>query len=392
MNIHEYQAKELLARYGAPVPPGHMAESPVGAELAAKTLGGDVWMVKAQIHAGGRGLAGGIRKAQSTAEVYEIAANLLGTRLVTAQNAPAGSPVRRLLIEPAIPHVAEYYLAVALDRNLETPVILASSSGGVEIERISDENPSGMVRLPVDPLIGFRPFHSRRLASALNLPAEAIPAFSRVAAALYRLYRKTDASLVEVNPLALLEDHTFLALDAKVTIDDNALFRRPDILAMQDPEQEDPSELEARRYNLSYVKLAGNVGCMVNGAGLALATMDLIRLEGGAPANFLDVGGGANAATVAKGFEIILLDRCVKVIFVNIFGGIVRCDRIAGGVIEAAKRIGLTIPIVVRLDGVNAAEAMEMLNEAGLPNLVSVPSLADGAKLSASVTDLECCR
>ena len=380
MNIHEYQAKAILRRYGAAVLEGGEAQTPSEARAAAKTVGGSLWVVKAQIHAGGRGKAGGVKLARSLEEVEAIAAQMLGSRLITRQTGAEGKVVKRLYIESGADIKKEFYLAIALDRALESPVFIASSDGGMEIEQIAREAPERIVRVAVDPAIGFQSFHARSLAFALNLPNETQSAFISLAKALFACYEATDANLIEINPLALTSEGNFIALDAKMSFDDNALFRRPEIAALRDPNEEEPSEIEAAQYNLSYVKLDGNVGCMVNGAGLAMATMDIVKHEGGSPANFLDVGGGASAETVAKGFEIILRDPSVKSIFINIFGGIVRCDRVANGILEAAKQIDAAVPIVVRLDGTNADLAKTILKEANMRNVIAADELSSGAK------------
>ncbi|MDR0664859.1 MAG: ADP-forming succinate--CoA ligase subunit beta [Helicobacteraceae bacterium] len=380
MNIHEYQAKAILRRYGAAVLEGGEAQTPSEARAAAETVGGSLWVVKAQIHAGGRGKAGGVKLARSLEEVEAIAAQMLGSRLITRQTGAEGKVVKRLYIESGADIKKEFYLAIALDRALESPVFIASSEGGMEIEQIAREAPEKIVRVAVDPATSFQSFHARSLAFALNLPNETQSGFISLAKALFACYEATDANLIEINPLALTSEGNFIALDAKMSFDDNALFRRPEIAALRDPNEEEPSEIEAARYNLSYVKLDGNVGCMVNGAGLAMATMDIVKHEGGSPANFLDVGGGASAETVAKGFEIILRDPSVKSIFINIFGGIVRCDRVANGILEAAKQIDATVPIVVRLDGTNADLAKTILKKANMRNVIAADELSDGAK------------
>ncbi|GHV59000.1 succinate--CoA ligase [ADP-forming] subunit beta [Campylobacterota bacterium] len=380
MNIHEYQAKELFKQYGVSVLRGAAAASAHEARAAAEQLGGGVWVVKAQIHAGGRGKAGGVKLARSLDEVEAIAAQMLGMTLITHQTGAHGKIVKKLYIEQGANIAKEYYLAFALDRSLEMPVIMASSEGGMEIEEIAAKHPDKIVRVPIDPLIGLQGFHIRKLAFALNLAKEQIGEFGRFVSALYKCYEQTDANMVEINPLVLTAENAFIALDAKLGFDDNALFRQKNIEALRDLDEEEPSETEANRYALSYVKLNGNVGCMVNGAGLAMATMDIIKHAGAEPANFLDVGGGASAKTVAKGFEIILRDENVRAIFVNIFGGIVRCDRVANGILAAAQNIDIKVPVVVRLDGTNAEEAKVILRNANAKNIIAAENLTDGAQ------------
>ncbi len=380
MNIHEYQAKEIFAKYGVPVPKGKVAFSVDEAVENAKELGGKIWVVKAQIHAGGRGLGGGVKLAKSIDEVREFANEILGMTLVTHQTGPEGKLVQKVYIEEGADIADELYLGVVLDRAKEMPVIMASTEGGMEIEKVASETPEKIVKVAVDPTIGFQGFHGRKLAFGLGLPKEQVGKFIKFAAALYRVYMENDASLIEINPLVKTGAGDFIALDGKMGFDDSALGRHPDIEAMRDLSEEDPAEMEAGKYGLSYVKLDGNVGCMVNGAGLAMGTMDTINYVGGTPANFLDVGGTASAETVAKGFEIILRDPNVKSIFVNIFGGIVRCDRIANGILEATKLVDVHVPVVVRLDGTNAAEAAEILKNANIGNVITASDLGDGAK------------
>ena len=380
MNIHEYQAKELFKQYGVSVQNGAAAASASEARAAAKRLGGSVWVVKAQIHAGGRGKAGGVKLARSLDEVEALAAQMLGMTLITHQTGAHGKIVKKLYIEQGANIAKEYYLAFALDRSLEMPVIMASSEGGMEIEEIAAKHPEKIVRVPIDPLIGLQGFHIRKLAFALNLTKEQMGEFARFVTALYKCYEQTDANMVEINPLVLTAENLFIALDAKLGFDDNALFRQKNIELLRDLDEEEPSETEANRHALSYVKLDGNVGCMVNGAGLAMATMDIIKHAGAEPANFLDVGGGASAETVAKGFEIILRDENVRAIFVNIFGGIVRCDRVANGILTAAQNIDIKVPVVVRLDGTNAEEAKAILLRANARNIIAAENLTDGAQ------------
>jgi succinyl-CoA synthetase beta subunit len=380
MNIHEYQAKEIFKKYGVPTPRGHIAYTPDEAVKAAQELGGSIWVVKAQIHAGGRGLGGGVKLARSTEEVKDWASKILGMTLVTHQTGPEGKLVQKVYIEEGADIKAEYYLGMVLDRALEMPVMMASTEGGMEIEEVAHNSPEKIVKVAIDPTIGFQGFHGRELAFGLGLPKEEINAFIKFANALYKVYMDNDAEMIEINPLIKTGDGRFLALDAKMGFDNNALYRQNAISEMRDLSEEEPTEIEAGQYGLSYIKLDGNVGCMVNGAGLAMGTMDTINYVGGKPANFLDVGGGANPETVAKGFEIILKDKNVKSIFVNIFGGIVRCDRVANGILEATKLVDVNVPVIVRLDGTNAKEAADILNNAGIANIVAATDLADGAK------------
>ena len=380
MNIHEYQAKEIFRKYNVPVPRGKVAFTVDEAVEAAKELGGKLWVVKAQIHAGGRGLGGGVKLAKSIDEVRHWADEILGMTLVTHQTGPEGKVVHKVYIEEGADIAKEYYLGMLLDRAAEMPVMMASTEGGMEIEKVAAETPEKIIKVTIDPTVGFQGFHGRKLAFGLGLPKEEIGTFIKFASALYNAYMDNDAEMVEINPLIKTGDGKFLALDAKMGFDDNALYRHPDISEMRDLEEEEPTELEAKAHGLSYIKLDGNVGCMVNGAGLAMATMDIIKHEGGEPANFLDVGGGANPETVAKGFEIILKDPNVKAIFVNIFGGIVRCDRVANGILEATKITDVNVPVVVRLDGTNAAEAAEILKNANIENIIAAENLADGAR------------
>jgi len=380
VNIHEYQAKEIFKKYNVPTPRGKVAFTVDEAVEAARELGGDLWVVKAQIHAGGRGLGGGVKLAKSLDEVRKLADEILGMTLVTHQTGPEGKLVRKVYIEEGADIQKEYYLGMLLDRAKEMPVMMASTEGGMEIEKVAEETPEKIVKVNIDPIIGFQGFHGRELAFGLGLPKEEVGTFIKFASALYKAYMDNDAEMIEINPLIKTGDGKFLALDAKMGFDDNALGRHPDILEMRDLDEEEPTEVEAKAHGLSYIKLDGNVGCMVNGAGLAMATMDIIKHEGGEPANFLDVGGGANPETVAKGFEIILKDPNVKAIFVNIFGGIVRCDRVANGILEATKITDVNVPVVVRLDGTNAEEAAEILKNANIENIISATDLADGAK------------
>jgi succinyl-CoA synthetase beta subunit len=380
LNVHEYQAKEIFSKYGVPVPRGYVAHSVLEAVENAKKLGGNIWVVKAQIHAGGRGLGGGVKLARSLEEVEELASQILGMTLVTHQTGPEGKLVQKVYIEEGVDIADELYLGVVLDRAKEMPVIMASTEGGMEIEKVAAETPEKIVKVAIDPAIGFQAFHGRELAFGLGLAKEEIGKFMKFASALYKVYMENDAELIEINPLVKTGSGDFIALDGKMGFDDSALYRHPEIEAMRDISEEDPSEREAGEFGLSYIKLDGEVGCMVNGAGLAMGTMDTINYVGGTPANFLDVGGKASAQTVAKGFEIILKDQNVKSIFVNIFGGIVRCDRIANGILEATKLVDVTVSVIVRLDGTNALEAAEILKSANIANVISATDLEDGAK------------
>jgi len=384
MKIHEYQAKEIFKKYNVPVPKGKVAFSVDEAVEAAKEIGGNVWVVKAQIHAGGRGKGGGVKIAKSLDEVRELAQQILGMNLVTHQTGPEGKVVKRLLIEQGINIDKELYLGITLDRAQSKNVIMASTEGGVEIEKVAAETPEKIIKTAVDPAVGFQPYQAREIAFGLGLQDDQQKNAIKFLTALYKVYEETDSSLAEINPLVVTKEGDVIALDAKMNFDDNALFRHPDIVNYRDLDEEDPLEIEASKFNLNYIKLDGNVGCMVNGAGLAMATMDIIKLAGGEPANFLDVGGSANKDTVANGFKIILSDPNVKAILINIFGGIVRCDRVAQGVIDAVKEVHVTIPIVVRLEGTNAKEAQELLNQSGL-NFEVAKSLKEAAEKVTSV-------
>ena len=378
MKVHEYQAKALLARFGVAVPRGEVADSPESAREIAKRLGGAV-VVKAQIHAGGRGKGGGIRVARDPDEAFERAGAILGMTLVTPQTGPAGRLVRKVLVEEALDLDRELYLGVTLDRSRARPIVIASRSGGMEIEEVAARDPSAVVREAVDPSLGMFPFQARRLGFALGLAGDSFQQAVSLIQSLFRAYVGTDATLAEVNPLLVTRSGRVLALDAKMTFDDNALFRHADIGEMRDLAEEDPLEVEASKFGLNYVKLDGNVGCMVNGAGLAMATMDLVKLAGGEPANFLDVGGGANEEQVKNAFRIILSDRNVRAILINIFGGIMRCDVIAKGVVAAVREMGLSLPVVVRLEGTNVDEGKRILRESGLA-VTPAEGLADAAR------------
>lgn len=378
MNIHEYQAKEILRKYQVAVPEGKVAFTPQEAENNAKELGGKIFVVKAQIHAGGRGKAGGVKLAKSPEEVKNVANEMLKMNLVTHQTDPEGKKVQRLLIEEGINIAQEFYLGIVLDRMVSKLVFMASTEGGVEIEKVAEEKPEAIIKEYVDPKIGLQPFQARKLAFGLGLSGDQIKSAVKFIRSLYKAFTETDASLAEINPLVLTAEGEVIALDAKMNFDDSALFRHPDILEYRDLNEEDPLEVEASKHRLNYIKLDGNVGCMVNGAGLAMATMDIIKLAGGMPANFLDVGGGANVETVHNGFKIILSDPNVQAILINIFGGIVRCDRVAKGIIEAAKSMELTVPMVIRLAGTNADEAATLLKESGM-NFEVANSLEEAA-------------
>ena len=378
MKIHEYQGKEILRKYNVPVPRGKVAFTVDEAVEAAKELGTDVIVVKAQIHAGGRGKGGGVKIAKSLSEVKEHAENILGMNLVTHQTGPEGKEVKKLLIEEGMDIARELYLGIVLDRAASQLVIMVSTEGGVEIEKVAAETPEKILKVWIDPSIGLGAFQATQLAFGLGLEGNQVKNAVKFIKALFRAFMETDATLAEINPLVITSAGDVIALDAKINFDDNAMYRHPDFINLRDINEEDPLEVEASKYNLNYIKLDGNVGCMVNGAGLAMSTMDIIKLAGGEPANFLDVGGGANVDTVRDGFKIILGDPNVKAILINIFGGIVRCDRIAKGVIEAAKTINITVPLVVRLEGTNAKEAKVLLNDSDVDFIVA-DSLEDAA-------------
>jgi len=369
MNIHEFQAKALFAQFGVPVPKGKEIKNPKAAVKWAAQLNSPVYVVKAQIHAGGRGKAGGVKITKNQAEVPDLAKAILGKTLVTHQTGPKGRKVRRLLIEEGAGIAKELYLSLLVDRDSGWPTFIASTEGGMEIEEVAAKTPEKIVKEPIDPAVGFQGYNGRKLAFGLGLPTlepTVLNPFVQMLGNLYRLFMEKNAALVEINPLVITTDKKLIALDGKVSFDDNGLFRHADVQAMRDLHEEEPLEIEAGKNNLNYVKLDGNIGCMVNGAGLAMATMDVIKLAGSWPANFLDVGGGATKETVAAGFRILLKDRNVKGIFINIFGGIVRCERIAHGVIDAAKEVHLKVPLVVRLQGTNAEEGRKLLLESGL--------------------------
>jgi len=381
MNIHEYQAKQIFAKHGVPAPRGFIANTPAQALKNAQELGGKVWVVKAQIHAGGRGLGGGVKVVHSLSDVKKAATEILGMTLVTHQTGPEGKLVRKVYVEEGIEIVDELYLSIVLDRALEMPIIMALNEGGMEIENVAQKYPEKIIKIPVDPDFGYQAYQGRELISALKITDKREQyKLQNFLKALYELYVKNDVEMVEINPLVKTKIGSFLALDAKLQFDDSAMARHPEFEEMRDIHEEDPDEREASIYGLSYIPLDGEIGCMVNGAGLAMGTMDTINHMGGRPANFLDVGGNANPETVSKGFEIILRNKNVKAIFINIFGGIVRCDRIAKGIIEATKKVEVNVPMVVRLDGTNADEAAFILEKANIKNLITATDIGDGAR------------
>jgi succinyl-CoA synthetase beta subunit len=379
MNLHEYQSKRLFADYGIPVPEGFPAETPDEAVEAAKKLGGDLWVVKAQVHAGGRGKAGGVKLARSLDEVREFAAGMLGTQLVTHQSGPEGLPVNVVYVEAGSDIARELYLSMLVDREASRVAFIASAAGGMDIEQVAEETPEKIVTVAIAPDAGLMDYQARQLAYGLGLEKSQMRPFGEILKNLYRMYLETDASLVEVNPLITTPAGDIVALDAKINIDGNALFRQPKLLEMRDVSQEDPREREAAEHDLNYVSLDGNIACMVNGAGLAMATMDLIKLHGGQPANFLDVGGGATSERVAEAFKLILSNDNVKAILVNIFGGIVRCDLIAEGIISAVKEIGVSVPVIARLEGTNVEKGRQLLEEIDL-DIIAASDLTDAAK------------
>jgi len=386
MKIHEYQAKAILHDFGVPVPFGHPATTPELAEKIAEKITGRV-VVKAQIHAGGRGKGGGVRLAEDASEAKKIAGELLGQKLVTPQTGPEGSLVRQVLVERALEIHRELYLAITLDRETASPVVLASAAGGVDIEELAHLHPQKIHRFFIDTALGLRPFYVRRMAHALKIGKQLLPSFLQVASNLYGTFIARDCSLVEVNPLVVTGDHRLVALDAKILIDDNSLFRQPEIEAMRDPEEEDSLEREAMESHLSYIRLEGNIGCMVNGAGLAMATMDMIQHVGGAPANFLDVGGAADVERIEKAFRILMGDSRVRGVLINIFGGIVRCDRVAEGVVEAAAKLKMALPIVVRLEGTNVKEGRAIFRKSKLAIETASDMLEAATKIVRSVQE-----
>ncbi|MFC7392535.1 ADP-forming succinate--CoA ligase subunit beta [Scopulibacillus cellulosilyticus] len=384
MNIHEYQGKELLRSYGVAVPNGQVAFTPEEAVEAAKNLNSDVKVVKAQIHAGGRGKAGGVKLAKSLDEVRTYAEELLGKTLVTHQTGPEGKEIKRLLIEEGSDIKKEFYVGLVLDRATSRIVLMGSEEGGTEIEEVAAKTPEKIFKETIDPAIGLMPFQARRLAFNINIPKELINKAAKFMTGLYQVFVEKDCSVAEINPLVTTGDGQVMALDAKLNFDDNALYRHKDIMELRDLSEEDEKEIEASKYDLSYIALDGNIGCMVNGAGLAMSTMDIIKHYGGDPANFLDVGGGATTEKVTEAFKIILSDKNVKGIFVNIFGGIMKCDVIANGVVEASKQVGLNLPLVVRLEGTNVELGKQILEDSGL-NITAAESMADGAEKIVSL-------
>ncbi|KEP29537.1 ADP-forming succinate--CoA ligase subunit beta [Bacillus safensis] len=384
MNIHEYQGKEILRKYGVSVPNGKVAFTPDEAVKASEELGSSVYVVKAQIHAGGRGKAGGVKIAKTKDEVKGFAEELLGKTLVTHQTGPEGREIKRLLIEEGCDIQKEYYVGLVLDRATSRIVMMASEEGGTEIEEVAEKTPEKIVKVVIDPAIGLQGYQAREVAFKINIPTKLVGQAVKFMTSLYNAFIEKDCSIAEINPLVVTGDGKVMALDAKLNFDSNALYRQKDILEYRDLDEEDPKEIEASKYDLSYISLDGNIGCMVNGAGLAMSTMDIIKHYGGDPANFLDVGGGATAEKVTEAFKIILSDQNVKGIFVNIFGGIMKCDVIAEGVVEATKQVGLTLPLVVRLEGTNVELGKKILSDSGL-NITSAESMADGAEKIVSL-------
>jgi succinyl-CoA synthetase beta subunit len=378
MKIHEYQAKGILAQFGVPVPRGEVARTPEEAETAAKQIGGAV-VIKAQIHAGGRGKGGGVKLARDTAEAGAIARQILGMRLVTHQTGPEGRVVERVLVEETLPIERELYLGIVLDRAQAKPVFMASAAGGMEIEEVAARDPNAILKEPLEPGLGISPFQARKLAFGIGIPAPSIGAAASAMMALARAYDAVDASLAEINPFILARDGKVFALDAKINLDDNALYRHKDLVELRDLKEEDALEVEASRYGLNYIKLEGTVGCMVNGAGLAMATMDIIKYAGGSPANFLDVGGGASAEQIKNAFRILLSDKSVRAVLINIFGGILRCDTLATGVVAAARELSVAVPIVVRMEGTNVELGRKILTESGL-NFTVAAGMKDAAE------------
>jgi succinyl-CoA synthetase beta subunit len=379
MKIHEYQAKSILARYGVPVPDGEVVQTAAEAEQVTRRLGGNAVVVKAQIHAGGRGKGGGVKVVRGADEAYKAAEKIIGMNLVTYQTGPRGQTVSRVLVEQGLAIERELYLGIVIDRSTEKPVLMVSPDGGVEIEKVAEETPDRIFKEYIHPGIGLGAFQARKLAFALGLSGPQIGQATKFMNAVWDAFRATDASLVEINPLIVTSDGALLALDAKMTFDDNALYRHPDIRDMRDLSEEDPLEIEASRYSLNYIKLDGTIGCMVNGAGLAMATMDIIKLAGGEPANFLDVGGGANAEQIKNAFRILMSDTSVKAVLINIFGGILRCDVLAEGVIAAVRDLGVPVPIVIRMEGTNVEKGKQMLHESGL-NFTTADTMSEAAE------------
>jgi len=379
MNIHEFQAKQVLARFGTPVPNGQAATTPEEAAKAFTAIGQPKAVVKAQIHAGGRGKAGGVKLVASAAEASDFAAKILGKALVTHQTGPQGRVVRRVYVESASQVARELYLALVVDRKAESVAIIASTEGGMEIEEVAATAPDKIITEPIDPVIGLGGFQARKIAFALGLRDKQVGQFGALLNSLYRAFNETDASLVEINPLVVTADGAIICLDAKMSFDDNALFRHPDVRELRDPNEEDPAETEAAKFDLSYVHLDGNIGCMVNGAGLAMATMDIVKYYGAEPANFLDVGGGANSQKVAAAFRILLADERVRAVLVNIFGGIMLCDVLAQGVVDAAREVKLSVPLVVRMEGTNVDKGKQILQDSGI-KVIAAADMADAAR------------
>ena len=379
MKIHEYQGKAILARYGVPVPEGEVVFDAASVRDVAKRLGGGVVVVKAQIHAGGRGKGGGVKVVKNADEAEAAAKQMLGMNLTTYQTGPEGQIVSRVLVEQGLKIARELYLAILVDRATERPVLMVSQEGGVEIEKVAAETPDRIHKAFIHPTAGLSPFQTRQLAFALGLEGAQVGQAGKLMMAVWEAFKATDASLVEINPLIVTEEGNLLALDAKINFDDNALYRHPDLKELRDLAEEAPLEVEASKHSLNYIKLDGTIGCMVNGAGLAMATMDIIKLAGGEPANFLDVGGGANAEQIKNAFRILMSDKAVKAVFINIFGGILRCDVLAEGVIAAVKDLGVPVPIVIRMEGTNVEKGRQMLEESGL-NLTTVDTMSEGAE------------
>jgi succinyl-CoA synthetase beta subunit len=379
MKIHEYQAKAILAKYGVPVPEGAVVQTAVDAARVAERLGGGVVVVKAQIHAGGRGKGGGVKVVKGPAEAQQAAEKILGMTLVTYQTGPRGQTVATVLVEQGLKIKRELYLGIVVDRSSERPVLMASQEGGVEIEKVAEETPERIFKEYINPGVGLAAFQARKLAFALGLEAAQVGQATKFMTAVWSAFQATDASLIEINPLIVTEEGNLLALDAKMTFDDNALYRHADFTEMRDLSEEDPLEIEASKYSLNYIKLDGTIGCMVNGAGLAMATMDIIKLAGGEPANFLDVGGGANAEQIKNAFRILMSDTSVKVVLINIFGGILRCDVLAQGVIAAVRDLGVPVPIVIRMEGTNVEMGKRMLETSGL-NFTTADTMSEAAE------------
>jgi succinyl-CoA synthetase beta subunit len=384
MKIHEFQAKKILKKYGVPIPRGEVAKTPAKAQKAAEKLGGKT-VVKAQIHAGGRGKGGGVKVVGTPDEAFQAAKQIIGMNLVTHQTGPEGQKVKQVLIEEGLDIAKELYVGIVVDRAQAAPVIMVSEAGGMDIEEIAATSPEKILKVAVDPATGFMGFHARKLSFGLGLGKDLMKQAFSLFSQLYTIFIEKDATLVEINPLVITSDNRLIALDAKMTFDDDALFRHPDIAKLHDSDELDRLEVEASQHKLNYIKLDGNVGCMVNGAGLAMATMDIIKLAGGSPANFLDVGGGASAEQVESAFRILLADKKVKVVLINIFGGILRCDRVATGMVEAAKKVDLALPMVVRLEGTNVDEARKILKESGLKFEVAM-DFRDAAEKVAGIT------